>query len=811
MNVSALLNSTPVSMNTQLPNNNISISNISATYSITEGETLYIDANYADADGDTGTFADNATQWNVNTSTGIVSWVTTDGDQGIYPWQINVSDGYGSISVYNFTVTVDESLCSALLQDNIIYVYGNYSTNLTCIKNEINNASALEYLGSNEFLLKVPMIVNDTATVLNINNSDTAWLKLQSLNNSNVSYLKAQGTVEISNTKLTSWNNTSGTVAPNSDSIRSYIWINGTSSNANILNSNLSYLGYSEYYDSHSGISFQDTQGNVSNNIITGNYNGLTILSPVWTTTVHNNTISNVTWGLFALNYNSGLINFSENNISNYSTGIQVNNIPNITLYHNTLQYGTGSGIYLYNSVGYVDYNTIRNSSNSIVLNPANNSYIRNNTILNSSGEGIAILAASEYNLIEYNSINHTNLEGFDIENCSNNIFRYNNVTGAYYDGYFIWNANNTTIEHSRMFENGWGYGHGLQAWNSSKIYIQNNEVYDNLKVGMMFTDNGSEYYINNNTIYGNQLGYGIVMYNTSGHIFTNNSISEVYDYMLGGYYASKNNYDWTNNITVRDPFDSWSTVKFYANNTSIKFEDTDNTLFNETASETAYWYPIIANLTLNGSINNDVNITRLNASVLPSSDSLGITVYNWSLSASDNYYKKWNESTSNVSVTSNHVVGDFAPNANIQIKINSTSWNSYVSNASGYITFTYNGGYSEIQFEAQQIEGNISSINVSVYAGSWQPILVNNSMTMAQYGAQIGALAISSWNTTTQSWNTHIIGRQSKASWPVIKGQGVDARFITNKTINLTLNTSYTWNLSSGWNLVGIESITPT
>ena len=96
--------------NVTVPNNAITISNVSASYILNEGETLYIDANYADADSDTGVFADNSSDWNVNTATGVVSWVPADGEDGTYNWYINVTDGYGSVDTQAFTVTVNNSI-----------------------------------------------------------------------------------------------------------------------------------------------------------------------------------------------------------------------------------------------------------------------------------------------------------------------------------------------------------------------------------------------------------------------------------------------------------------------------------------------------------------------------------------------------------------------------------------------------------------------------------------------------------------------------------------------------------------------------
>jgi len=103
------LNETPATLNTQLDNNPISISGISDTYNINAGNTLNIDADYADADSDTGTFARNFSQGTFNTGTGVLAWTTGVGDVGTYNWQINVSDGNGSVAIKNFTVTVSTS------------------------------------------------------------------------------------------------------------------------------------------------------------------------------------------------------------------------------------------------------------------------------------------------------------------------------------------------------------------------------------------------------------------------------------------------------------------------------------------------------------------------------------------------------------------------------------------------------------------------------------------------------------------------------------------------------------------------------
>jgi peptidoglycan/xylan/chitin deacetylase (PgdA/CDA1 family) len=89
----------------------------------------------------------------------------------------------------------------------------------------------------------------------------------------------------------------------------------------------------------------------------------------------------------------------------------------------------------------------------------------------------------------------------------------------------------------------------------------------------------------------------------------------------------------------------------------------------------------------------------KVNMTILPSSDYVDITVFDWS--SSGNYYKRWNETSVNSSVSVYHIIGDFPLNTPVQIKKNGYNWRTLISNTSGYITFVYDEGYSEHQFEA--------------------------------------------------------------------------------------------------------------
>jgi len=101
-------------------------------------------------------------------------------------------------------------------------------------------------------------------------------------------------------------------------------------------------------------------------------------------------------------------------------------------------------------------------------------------------------------------------------------------------------------------------------------------------------------------------------------------------------------------------------------------------------------------------------------------------------------------------------------------------------------------------------ITGQASASNVSIYNTGWQPLLVNDTMTTWQFNALYGVTWISYWNATSQKFESYKSGWPYRQSLNLAKGAGVYARVATNKTINMTMNTSMNWTLREGYNLVG-------
>jgi len=157
-----------------VPNNVINISNILSSYSIDEGDTLNINADYTDIDGDTPTFTDNSSEWNVNSGTGIVSWTTVNGDNGVHSWYIKVDDGYGSTDQYNFTVTVNDTLFTAPIIDE----YNNSISDTNMYPVVSSSGSVTFYASADQSITTWTWYVDGVDQSNNVSSFTTSWPNL---------------------------------------------------------------------------------------------------------------------------------------------------------------------------------------------------------------------------------------------------------------------------------------------------------------------------------------------------------------------------------------------------------------------------------------------------------------------------------------------------------------------------------------------------------------------------------------------------------------------------------------------------------
>ncbi|MEA1894565.1 MAG: NosD domain-containing protein [Euryarchaeota archaeon] len=107
-NSTGTLSTGSVSQNTQIPNNPVTITNIS-DWSGDAGETVYVDYDATDFDSDTPTFSCNRTDLftDFSTATGQGNRTTAYTDSGVYYVDFGVSDGWGSTSNYTMTIMVN--------------------------------------------------------------------------------------------------------------------------------------------------------------------------------------------------------------------------------------------------------------------------------------------------------------------------------------------------------------------------------------------------------------------------------------------------------------------------------------------------------------------------------------------------------------------------------------------------------------------------------------------------------------------------------------------------------------------------------
>ena len=125
------LNTTALTRNTQVSNNLVTIGNISSSYTVTAGGTISIYPTSSDQDLDTPDFDRNFTNGTFYTNNGTFIWTTASSDAGIHSLQINVTDGYGSVSSANFTITIEIPTYLPPVPVNLISTQGNFWVNHT--------------------------------------------------------------------------------------------------------------------------------------------------------------------------------------------------------------------------------------------------------------------------------------------------------------------------------------------------------------------------------------------------------------------------------------------------------------------------------------------------------------------------------------------------------------------------------------------------------------------------------------------------------------------------------------------------------
>jgi mannuronan 5-epimerase len=525
---------------------------------------------------------------------------------------------------------------------------------MTALHRVINNSKVLNQTSPKNWFLNANISIAKGATLF-ITSTDTDWLKINSTAGTAFSIV-TKGNLVIDNTKISSWNftNKSDTLLNSKTEPRSYLVVpwDGTG-HMNITNSNLSYLGYAGGNDTW-GISYYSGDGSIiSNSSFSFNYRGFHVSGDASDIIFVNNTINN--------SYQDGLVAHI--------------NSTNLQIYNNTIYNNTNHGIFCLESCENIlvkDNLVYDNTGNGIFLNKSTvNSEIKNNTLYDNGRFGIA-LSSSSRNVIANNTINR-NLVGVIVTQSSrDNVIEQNRINYSLLNGISLdENSNNNMFVNNTIIES---FGNG--------IYVQGKG-----------TSNNS--FSENNVTKGSS--FGIAFLNASNNILLDNNI---YNNSNSNYYGTSGS---TNTIT--DTIFNNTTLGVSNGYSRFILQYTDNRITGvSTKNMVNTAYPTNTTLLITPADDDSIILDTYKMNVIPSSNHVNISTFNNDFN-SNQTYKKWSEISppSTLPAKIRYMIGGFEPNTQIAINVNSSFWNAYTSNSSGYITFIYdNGHYTLTEFEAQ-------------------------------------------------------------------------------------------------------------
>jgi parallel beta-helix repeat protein len=522
------------------------------------------------------------------------------------------------------------------------------SADLRTIDQVLNNSDILNNTSDKNWILNANVSVENGATLF-INSTDTDWLRINSTAGRTHSII-VYGNLIIDRTKISSWNSTSSTetALPNSankTTPRGYLLMHwGGTGQMNITNSNINNLGFNGIKDTW-GIAYYAGSGSkLLNNIISSNFRGVYLTTNTSNILVANNTIQNSSQHGLNL-YKAKDAKVLDNRISsNTEHGIFcTRECENILLKSNYI---------------------LDNGRNGIVLNEATtNSTVKQNIVKDNNRSGIAIWNSSE-NIVEDNLMQHNGLGITIAQNSSYNIVNNNSISNSLSNGILLdTNSTKNRIEKNLVAHSG---GSGINIKNASYNTLVRNDI----------TENSN----------------GMVLSNATSNELVSNNISANAPY---NYYIRTN----SKLNVVRDTYFDDATLRFFDNSTNIILENTDNRIttndYNEKVPVRAY----SKNATiLLEPVTKNVSVNTLDMFIIPSKEN--VEIYSISKDFDVNQkYKKWLEkspllpaSDDKQKTSTRYIVGNFAPDTQIMIRVNSSFWNAYTSNSSGYIDFVYDG-----------------------------------------------------------------------------------------------------------------------
>ncbi|MBZ9570152.1 right-handed parallel beta-helix repeat-containing protein [Methanobrevibacter sp. TMH8] len=494
--------------------------------------------------------------------------------------------------------------------DTVIFNEGTYSNISFVIKNSVNiiTQGIVNFVGNSQTTaITIDNTNNVNITGINFNNYSTA-IKFNNSNNSKVS----------NNNISASINNTTGIEYNNSK--------NATVEN-NTLKSSGSYNSYSN------GIYFNNSNGDISNNEISGYGQGI-VLSNSNNSNINKNEISKNTGTGISVG-NSNNISIKENNItkngrnpgsSANGDGIAISKSSNVNVSKNNISENLVYGIVYGSShnVNIEENNINKNDYYGIYITNSTNNKINKNNITNSGGGGIWLseqFGTNKNNTIISNNISNSANSGIYLQNTHNTLIKNNILNNNGYAGIYTSGGTNEDINITQ--NNIIGNVVGILLRNSANI--SGNEILDNSEKGIYLYGKITGSNISSNNIVRNGVGIGLYAIDEINNIDI--SYNRIYNNIKpmtvsGNVYNNTANLNWwgTNSpITNYNGFliDTWYVLQLSANDY--------NTITNATKNFTDQNVNLSFKLTTNKPVDNDqtklpyfeVNITLPNGTVV--------------------------------------------------------------------------------------------------------------------------------------------------------------------------------------------------
>jgi parallel beta-helix repeat protein len=371
-------------------------------------------------------------------------------------------------------------------ETNTIIVQAGEEVTLPEISQALEQPDLLQELLAGEWLLAANLQINEGAAV-EIAAPDVHWLKLRSDDELFV-WIKARGgQLDFSETCVTSWDVAAQDYDQNGDESqgRSFV-LARDGAQMNILDSELSYLGYQAGESYGVAWRLEGTSGKIEESTLAYNHYGLYTYEVSGLVIRGNEVHHSTKYGIDPhTNSNQLLI---ENNISHHNgkhgiilaEGCTDSIIRNNEAYQNTLH-----GIVLYeqsNNNTIEENRAYANGQQGININNSSSNIILNNSVFSNTLAGIGIGSNASDNLVTNNEAYDNLLDGIYIfSDATRNILQGNSIHHNARHGIYIKSSDNQLPSGNEVTRN--QVGVYLNTDSPPTISLQRNSIYDNFEI----------------------------------------------------------------------------------------------------------------------------------------------------------------------------------------------------------------------------------------------------------------------------------------------------------------------------------------